>query len=355
MINLRNAAGAFAVSLVAVPTVAATPPGTFGVGTSAVTGQYLDGYGGVESNGAAYRMGQDGSGNYTVMGDVAPVNFDNCAGINANNPQTCFATQGGTTGPGFAETLSASNASLSFERGYGPWLAGASTYADLSTGKLGASGSTSYYQTAQTVAKFVDTLNFNVDGADGSTITNIIVKFRLDGGLEANDVGFGASGLATQRASISDFFSFGSANGQVGFTLVGSNATYDPPGLPSRHLDQSNGQNGWVSYSWDIVSPGLTEFTGVYALSGISQSLEIFNSLSGFAATGASFSYGNSSKLSLVLPSNVTFTSASGVFLNANGVPPVPVPEPASWALMIAGFAAAGAALRRKKLALQYN
>jgi hypothetical protein len=47
----------------------------FGVGTSASTGQYLDTYGGVASSTSAYRMGQDSSGNYTRMGDVAPVSF----------------------------------------------------------------------------------------------------------------------------------------------------------------------------------------------------------------------------------------------------------------------------------------
>jgi PEP-CTERM motif len=85
----------------------------------------------------------------------------------------------------------------------------------------------------------------------------------------------------------------------------------------------------------------------VYSLSGASQILGIRDSLSAYAATGGSFTYGNTSSLNFILPSNVSFTSASGTFLSAN-VGPGGVPEPASWALMIAGFGLTGAAMRRR-------
>jgi PEP-CTERM motif len=315
----------------------------FGVGTSASTGQYLDTYGGVASSTSAYRMGQDSSGNYTRMGDVAPVSSDNCV---PSGPIGCLsASHSGTTGPGFDQTRSTSDSGLVYNGGYGPWTALASTYADLSTGKIGANGSTDYYQTAFTVARFADTLNFNVAGADASTVTNIVVKFQLDGSL-STPAAHGASGLGTPYATITDTFGFGAATGSVNFEQIAANRRY---GQEFEILNTRNNQTGWVSYSWDTISPGLTQFTGVYALSGISQVLGIGNSLSAYASTGASFAYGNTSALSFVLPDNVTFTSASGVFLSAlNPAGPGAVPEPATWAMMLLGFGLVGSTMRRR-------
>lgn len=336
------AAASVAACAMAAPAMAGTADG-YGVGTSAVTGQYLDTYGGVASSVSAYRMGQDASFNYTNMGDVAPVSISNCTG-------GCIAaTQGGTSSPGFGETYSTSNSGLIYNGGSGPWTAGASTYSNLSTGKLGANGSTEYYQTAQTVARMIDTLTFTVGGANASTVTNIMVKFQLDGAL-STPAAHGASGLGTPTASVSDNFSFGSAVGAVSFNQVAANRRY---GAEYETLTQSNSQSGWVSYSWDTVSPGMTQFTGVYALSGISQIVGIANNLSGFASTGGSFSYGSTSALSFILPSNVSFTSASGKFLSAattggGGGTPGAVPEPATWAMMLAGFGLMGAAMRRR-------
>ncbi len=309
----------------------------YGVGTSAATGQYLDNYGGVAGSVSAYRMGRDSSGNYTNMTDTAPVSFDNCV------PTACIAaSHGGTTGPGFAQTFSTSNSGLIYNGGYGPWQSSASTYANLATGKLGAVGSTDYYQTAFTAARFVDTLNFNVAGADASTVTNIVVKFQLDGGLSTPRAD-GASGLGTPTAFISDNFGFGAANAGVSFDQSAANSRY---GAFEQTLNTRNGQTGWISYSWDTISPGLTQFTGIYALSGISQTLGISNSLSGYTSTGGRFSYGSTSSLNFVLPSNVTFTSASGVFLTGLSAT---VPEPGTWAMMLAGFGLAGGLMRRRR------
>ena len=335
-----SAAATVAACTIIAPAMAGTADG-YGVGTSAATGQYLDTYGGVAGSVSAYRMGQDSSGNYTNMGDVAPVNISNCTG-------GCISTtQGGTIAPGFGETFSTSNSSIVYNSASGPWFATSSTYSNLSTGKLGASGTTDYYQTAFTVARMVDTLTFTVGGANASTVTNIMVKFQLDGAL-STPAAHGASGLGTPTASVSDNFSFGSATGAVAFNQTAANRRY---GAEYETLTQSNSQGGWVSYSWDTVSPSMTQFTGVYALSGISQIVGIANNLSAYASTGGSFSYGSTSSLSFILPSNVSFTSASGKFLSAattGGGGTGAVPEPATWAMMLAGFGLMGAAMRRR-------
>lgn len=318
----------------------------FGVATSAATGQYLDNYGGVASSVSAYRMAQDASGNFTTMSDVAPYRSAYCP---TGGPPGCLsASQGGTLAPGYDETFSTSTSGLVFDGGYGPWTASASTYADLSTGKLGASGKTDYYQTAQTVARLTDLLNFTVDGAGADTVTNITVKFQLDGSL-STPAAHGATGLGTPYAIITNNFNFGSANGYVSFEQLAANRRY---GQEDLIINQQNTQNGWVSYSWDSISPGLTQFTGVYALTGASAVVGIGNNLSGYTSSGGSFSYGNTSSLNLVVPTNVRFTSASGTFLSGVGPGVGGVPEPASWAMLIIGFGLTGRQMRRRRLAV---
>ncbi|MBC7637293.1 MAG: PEPxxWA-CTERM sorting domain-containing protein [Acetobacteraceae bacterium] len=48
-----------------------------------------------------------------------------------------------------------------------------------------------------------------------------------------------------------------------------------------------------------------------------------------------------------MLPSDVSFTSQSSVFLT--GGPGAAVPEPESWMMLIAGFGFTGATLRRRQ------
>lgn len=51
-----------------------------------------------------------------------------------------------------------------------------------------------------------------------------------------------------------------------------------------------------------------------------------------------------------IYPQNGSFTSESGEFLGFAQTPPTsPIPEPATWAMMIGGFCLAGAAMRQRK------
>ncbi len=328
--------GAAVAALTMAGQAMASSSNGFGVGTSAAAGQFLDIYGGVASTVSAYRTAQNSSGTYTNMGDVPAVSFGDCS-----NVPDCSTSQGGTNGPGFDLTSSLNSANLNWYGGVGS----AAAYANLATGKVGVTGSAAYYQNAYSVAQYVDTLNFNVAGAGASTITNIIVEFQLDGTLVTPDAPLGTSSLGGRSAQITNAFRFGSAGGSVLFRQNGANPTYNV----LADLVENHTQGGWVSYTWDSITPQLTKFTGVYALSGISQSLSIYNGLNGISGSGGSFNYGNTSSLSFVLPSNVTFTSASGTFLSALTPPPSgTVPEPATWATMLAGFAAMGFAMRRK-------
>ena len=63
----------------------------------------------------------------------------------------------------------------------------------------------------------------------------------------------------------------------------------------------------------------------------------------------SSCDFGNTSQLDFgALPTGLSFTSESGVLFSANASDPGAVPEPATWAMMIAGFGMIGASLRRR-------
>lgn len=63
--------------------------------------------------------------------------------------------------------------------------------------------------------------------------------------------------------------------------------------------------------------------------------------------------FGNTAALRFgALPDGLSFTSQSGVFLSGLSGPAPGVPEPASWAMLIAGFGLVGARLRRRRAAL---
>lgn len=72
---------------------------------------------------------------------------------------------------------------------------------------------------------------------------------------------------------------------------------------------------------------------------------------------GSSCDFGNTGTFGFgSLPTGLTYSSASGAFLTANTTPTTPtqpggVPEPATWGMMILGFGAIGASLRRRKVA----
>ena len=89
---------------------------------------------------------------------------------------------------------------------------------------------------------------------------------------------------------------------------------------------------GGNNYGWTIAVP----LAGSRALT--------FRLLLEVTGNGGIVDYSNTAAFSFVVPSGVSFTSQSGVFLTGAAVP-----EPASWALMIIGFGLTGGVARRRK------
>lgn len=179
-----------------------------------------------------------------------------------------------------------------------------------STGSLGAEGISN--------VTIKDNVHFTVAGADSTTITPIQITWTFDGMLSGTNLGF--SGAPVEASSIL----------QLGGTVNADEIIFGgPPTFVSAHT----GQSGWASFSYTSDTPSLIQFTGVYDLAGSSVTIPLSLNLSSFGSNGDTADFSNTSQVGLILPSNVKFTSDSGVFL-APAVNTSPVPEPSSVVLM---------------------
>ena len=88
--------------------------------------------------------------------------------------------------------------------------------------------------------------------------------------------------------------------------------------------------------------PTDTDFIATYQLTGAAIDTDFFDVLSTSCGDGVTCNFADTAKVRFILPSNVTFTSDSGVFLTQIGG----VPEPATWTVMLMGFGGLGALLR---------
>jgi len=323
---LPIAAACLLACCLAAPVKADTTNG-FGVATAASAGD-LPGFLRAVS---AYRVIPDSGFYYSTPADTPPVQNDSCASI--TNPDTfCSATFGGTSSTDYNLTASSSSVALntgSFSNPNSFGQGSASTYADLASGKLGGSSQGDYARQGYTTAVFNDRLTFNIAGASPTTVTHIAVSFSIDGHMVY-------SGLPFSETVLTGDLRFGS-----GFARL----VYGSSAVPLAD------EGGWVSGAWDAPADGgllgyngayMNNFAGIYALVGASPTLDVRAALGTRASSISSATFGNTAAFQMSLPSNVTYSSASGVFLS-------PVPEPGTWVLLLAGLVATSAAARRRR------
>jgi hypothetical protein len=287
----------------------------------------VDGFSSAQSS-SGYNVGWDGFGNRST-GLLGPTYFSspgfNCPG--------CTESSSGTTTPGTSATSSVDQAQASVPQGA---VGAAFARANLRTGQLGVMASGQNYPIVgftssvegQAFAGLGDGLNFVVAGAGPTTVTDIGVTIDLHGSMA------GAGSFLQEQV----LFSSPGVNDAQFLNQISVGAA--PGALPVISFSNAS---GWVSYSFSPFTPDHLVFHGVYALTGATQHVDIGEVIYAEASNGVS-DYAHTSDFSLSLPSNVTYTSDSGVFLTgANGVP-----EPGAWSLALLGLGLAGAALRRR-------
>ncbi|MDP9115891.1 MAG: PEPxxWA-CTERM sorting domain-containing protein [Actinomycetota bacterium] len=216
----------------------------------------------------------------------------------------------------------------------------ASATADLAGGVLrGSTGSVANvpYQPVGPVSARVitasfmqDFLTFAVAGTDGADVT---VTAHLDGSYAMSDPYYGG-GNVRMVLNLGGSFSYYGSDNAAGNT---------------------NGYNGAVlgdftRYSFSNETPTGFDFTGTLHVTDgerIQTSAGLY-----LDCAYSACDFGNTARIGLTVPTGVSYTSDSGVFLTATGgtVPPVTaVPEPGTWALMLAGFATLGSVTRRRR------
>lgn len=175
----------------------------------------------------------------------------------------------------------------------------------------------------------------SIPGAVSSTMTTI--GFRQY---------FSADLAVTDRSSVTLDTRFYSADGAIASAFVSlTSADFRPfhaygNGYNFADLPVTRGSLGVLSGTFD--------HTTYFNVRGPSPELFMAVNVQGIGGRNSWVGFGNSAHLGFVLPDGVTFTSASGSALTQSAFPGPGVPEPASWAMLIAGFGLVGAANRRR-------
>lgn len=204
----------------------------------------------------------------------------------------------------------------------------ASAAASLAGGRVGvaATGTLEPFNAANSgggsaTAVADDNVTFHVAGATASTVTDIGVTFTITGSPSP------ATAEGAGQITVIGTWDMNGSYLQAQIGQVDGTATVDatPAGLGT----------GWVTAG---VSPGssVTDYTmtAEYAITGPSTTLPIELSMYASCGGGSSCDYSHTGQISFDLPSGVSFTSDSGVFLTAEGVP-----EPGTLAILAGALA----------------
>ena len=204
------------------------------------------------------------------------------------------------------------------------------------------------YVGGQALADLHDIVQLRVAGADASTRTRLNFSFAVDGlaydSGKTTRYGEHGGGSLEARLLLNDL---SSANDGGTYALIAAAGWSNFRGTfaPNTFTYDNRGDADLVGGSWVVNTLGLMQFDGWLDIIGAAATINPTLSLSVSCQIGLVCDYGNTAKFSFTgLPSSVSYSSDSGVFLTAAAA----VPEPGTWALMLAGLGAAMVCTRRR-------
>lgn len=254
-----------------------------------------------------------------------------------------------TTAHGFSYTYDAQNVphvvtDANFSR--------ARASADLADASLHASvtnNTTGGFVDGHARADLHDILNFNVAGASADTVTRVLFQFSIDGAAFDNGQTtiYGESGSGGLTAALRlDDQSSGNTNSPYALNATAGWTAHPGAFALNTPTVEDRSPQATVGGSWTTNSFALMVFNGYFDIIGTQATINPTLSLSLDCSIGLQCDYYNTARFSFVgLPSSVSFTSDSGVFLQGTTVP---VPEPGTYALMLAGLGLVGTIVRRR-------
>ena len=173
-------------------------------------------------------------------------------------------------------------------------------------------------------AQLNDVLHFTVPGATSSTVTTIGVMFTVQGGISLNGAPPSDNG---ETGGVSTSLQFGNGNVATSANYTGTAAT------PLTVTE--NTPTGWASYTESPSSTGAYAFTGEYTFTGSTADIPVQTSMLAYQCQlTVDCAFADTGAISLVLPTGVTYTSDSGVFLTQPASEPQSAPEPGSLLLL---------------------
>lgn len=203
------------------------------------------------------------------------------------------------------------------------------------------------YVGGQAAADLHDIVTLNVADADASTRTRVHFSFAVDGLVydtgKTTLYGQPGSGDMDARLLLNDL---SSANDNGPYTVIagaGWSKTSYGAFVQSSTFYENRGDPALAGGSWVQNSLSLMQFDGWLDIVGASATINPTLFLRVNCDTGLVCDYGNTARFSFVgLPSSVTFSSDSGVFLTSA------VPEPQTAAMLLAGLLVLGRLARRR-------
>jgi len=215
----------------------------------------------------------------------------------------------------------------------------ANTTADLKTATIQLQSSDTslnngYQGYAATLsnADISDTLHYAIAGADASTVTPITFSLTINGTM-------GRTGTATDQNS------FGEFSGALIFgpSIDQNSGSFDLQNNATTNFVTASSLGGSYPTGWTTNAGNtILTYSETYDLQGASGDLPVALTSQLNCSDGEACDY--SAKIGVSGPQGFSYSSASGVFLTAGGVP-----EPATWATMLVGFGGLGAVMRRRR------